>query len=81
MASQLRLARGGTAAGLRIRNGATGDAIDVDASRLLRSGDCPPCSHVSLRRRSFDDIEVADISLEDYIAVKVRCRTPGAWSG
>ena len=46
----------------------------VGAGSGEAAGDGQPLAELtgSCVRRTFDDVEVADISLEDYIAVKVR---------
>ena len=49
----------------------------VGAGSGEAAGDGQPLAELtgSRVRRTFDDVEVADISLEDYIAVKVRATT------
>jgi len=63
-------------------NGARADwaSLGCSVSRFVgagsgeAAGDGQPLAELtgSRVRRTFDDVEVADISLEDYIAVKVR---------
>lgn len=47
----------------------------LHAHHAQGSSPCTPSVNASRRHRTFDDIEIRDISLEDYIAVKGKYAT------